>query len=235
MYEYLDRRYALAIYEVAEKKGKVDEYLKDLKSICDLIENDKDFQQVIRHPHVNTTKKKQLFTDIFKGNNDDLLSFMIVLIEKNRILQLRGKLDQMEKIDLERRNIIKGVVKTAIPLLPEELEKLKNFADEKYKNGGFGIISPKIQYEDGELQYLCKLLPTPMNLFARRFLFMFKETLKKIDYNYEYRFTDYNEVLEVPFLSGCFMFCNIPARNVWILYLFRKNDRDGSRIYKIIS
>ena len=88
----------------------------------------------------------------------------------------------------------------------EELEKLKNFADEKYKNGGFGIISPKIQYEDGELQYLCKLLPTPMNLFARRFLFMFKETLKKIDYNYEYRFTDYNEVLEVPFLSGCFMF-----------------------------
>ena len=88
----------------------------------------------------------------------------------------------------------------------EELEKLKNFADEKYKNGGFGIISPKIQYEDGELQYLCKLLPTPMNLFARRFLFMFKETLKKIDYNYEYRFTDYNEIIEVPFLSGCFMF-----------------------------
>jgi len=133
MYEYLDRRYALAIYEVAEKKGKVDEYLNDLRSICDLLDNNKDFQEVIRHPHVNTTKKKQLFTDIFKGNiDDDLLSFMIVLIEKNRILQLRGKLDQMEKIDLERKNIIKGVVKTAIPLLPEELEKLKAIFEEKY-------------------------------------------------------------------------------------------------------
>lgn len=133
MYEYLDRRYALAIYEVAEKKGKVDEYLNDLRSVCDLIDNNEDFQQVIRHPQVNTTKKKQLFTDIFKGKiDDDLLSFMIVLIEKNRILYLKEKLDQMEKIDLERKNIIKGVVKTAIPLLPEELEKLKVIFEEKY-------------------------------------------------------------------------------------------------------
>ena len=31
MYEYLDRRYALALYKVAEEKGKVQEYLDDLK------------------------------------------------------------------------------------------------------------------------------------------------------------------------------------------------------------
>jgi len=30
MYEYLDRRYALALYEVAEEKGKVDKFLQDL-------------------------------------------------------------------------------------------------------------------------------------------------------------------------------------------------------------
>ncbi len=31
MYEYLDRRYALALYEVAEEKNKVNEYLKRSK------------------------------------------------------------------------------------------------------------------------------------------------------------------------------------------------------------
>ena len=31
MFEYLDRRYALALYEVAEEKGKVQEYLNDLR------------------------------------------------------------------------------------------------------------------------------------------------------------------------------------------------------------
>ena len=33
MYEYLDRRYALALYEVAEEKGKVQQYLNDLHEI----------------------------------------------------------------------------------------------------------------------------------------------------------------------------------------------------------
>ena len=59
MYEYLDRRYALALYEVAEEKGKVDEYLKDLREICDLIENNKDFHEVIKHPQISTRKKKK--------------------------------------------------------------------------------------------------------------------------------------------------------------------------------
>jgi F-type H+-transporting ATPase subunit delta len=133
MYEYLDRRYALAIYEVAEKNGKVDEYLRDLREICDLIDNNPDFHEVIKHPQINTTKKKKLFTDVFKDKIDEeLLSFMIILIEKNRILYLREKLNQMENIDLERRNIVKGIVKTAIPLLPEELENLKNVFEKKY-------------------------------------------------------------------------------------------------------
>ena len=37
MYEFLDRRYALALYRVAEEKGKVDQFLDDLKMIVGLI------------------------------------------------------------------------------------------------------------------------------------------------------------------------------------------------------
>ena len=58
MYEYLDRRYALALYEVAESKGKVNEYLQDLREICDLIENNCDFYEVIRHPQINTRRNQ---------------------------------------------------------------------------------------------------------------------------------------------------------------------------------
>ena len=108
MYEYLDRRYVLAIYEVAEKKGKVDQYLKDLHEICDLIDNNKDFYEVIRHPQINTRKKKQIFVNVFKGKIDEeLLSFIIILIEKDRILYLREKLNQMEKIDLKEKILLR--------------------------------------------------------------------------------------------------------------------------------
>lgn len=133
MYEYLDRRYALALYEIAEKNNKVDEYLQDLRGICNIFEENKDFFEVIKHPKVNTAKKKEIFTDLFKGKIDEeLLAFLIVLIEKGRILQLKDKLDQMEAIDLEKRNTIRGLVKTAIPLLDNELEQLKVIFEKKY-------------------------------------------------------------------------------------------------------
>lgn len=133
MHEYLDRRYALALYEIAEKNNKVDEYLQDLREICNIFDENKDFYEVIKHPTISTTKKKQLFIDLFKGKIDqDLLSFMIILIEKGRIVKLREKLNQMEDIDLERKNTIRGVVKTVIPLLDQELEQLKAIFEKKY-------------------------------------------------------------------------------------------------------
>lgn len=145
MYEYLDRRYALALYEVAEEKGKVDEYLKDLREICYIIDSNKDFYEVIKHPQINTRKKKQLFINVFKGKIDEeLLSFLLILIEKDRILFLREKLNEMEKIDLERKNTIVGTIKTAVPLLDNELKQLKDIFEKKYsKNIIFTTVVDK--------------------------------------------------------------------------------------------
>ena len=86
----------------------------------------------------------------------------------------------------------------------ENLKKLIDYADKKEE---FGIIMPKIVYPDGQTQYLCKLLPKPVNLFGRRFLYKFS-FFKKIDDVYELKFTKYDEEMLVPVLSGCFMFCN---------------------------
>ena len=33
-----------------------------------------------------------------------------------------------------------------------------------------GSLMPKVTYPNGELQHLCKLLPTPLDVFGRRFL-----------------------------------------------------------------
>ena len=133
MYEYLDRRYALALYEVAKEKNKVDEYINDLREICDLIENNKDFYEVVKHPQISTKNKKRTFINIFKGKIDEeLLSVLLILIEKDRILYLREKLNQMEKIDLERKNILSAVVKTAVPLLESEISDLQEKLEKQY-------------------------------------------------------------------------------------------------------
>ena len=155
MYEYLDRRYALALYEVAEEKGKVEEYLNDLREICNIIETNKEFYEVIKHPQINTRKKKQTFINIFKGQIDEeLLSFLLILIEKDRILYLREKLNEMEKIDLERKNTLRGTIKTAVPLLPEELEKLKEIIADQLNVDAAGITAESRFKEDLEADSL---------------------------------------------------------------------------------
>ena len=82
------------------------------------------------------------------------------------------------------------------------LEQLFNYMTE---NLNVGHVMPKVLYPNGEIQYLCKLLPTPIDLIFRRFI-PFKSYIDNKNYKYELRFTGYNKVMDVPYLSGCFMF-----------------------------
>lgn len=133
MYEYLDRRYALALYEVAERNGKVEEYIKELKDVANLIKNNKEFSEVVRHPEITTAKKKKIFKEVFKDKIDEyLMSFLLILIEKDRILYLQEKIKQMEKIHLEKQNIVVAHVKTVIPLNEEERKMLSEKLQVKY-------------------------------------------------------------------------------------------------------
>lgn len=77
-----------------------------------------------------------------------------------------------------------------------------------------GLLMPKILYPSGKTQYLCKLLPTPFDLLFRRFC-PFPYYVKKMNDKYELKFTDYNKMMEVPSLSGCFMYINLQViRNI---------------------
>lgn len=133
MYEYLDRRYALALYEIAESKGRVEEYLSDLREVVNVIKTNSEFYQVIKHPQISSTRKKELFKSIFKDAIDqELLTFLLVLIDKDRILYLEEKLNEMQKIHLERNNTLLAVVKTVIQLEEEQRNTLKNKLERIY-------------------------------------------------------------------------------------------------------
>jgi GT2 family glycosyltransferase len=91
---------------------------------------------------------------------------------------------------------------------PRVLEKLFYFMEEHPQSG---LVMPRVLYPDGRLQHLCKLLPSPLNLATRRFI-PFKNTLlRKINERYEMRSSHYSKVMNVPFLSGCFMFLRTAA------------------------
>jgi GT2 family glycosyltransferase len=79
-------------------------------------------------------------------------------------------------------------------------------------NPNIGLLMPKVLYPNGEIQHLCKLMPTPFDLIMRRFIpnFLhpwFKHRMEQ----YELKHKDYNKTMEVPNLSGCFMLMRCEA------------------------
>jgi GT2 family glycosyltransferase len=70
-------------------------------------------------------------------------------------------------------------------------------------NPNVGMIMPKILNPDNSIQRLCKLVPTPLDLLARRLL---PNSLRRFaDKRFELHSTCYDKIMYVPYLSGCFM------------------------------
>lgn len=97
-----------------------------------------------------------------------------------------------------------------------------------------GLLMPKVLYPDGQIQHLCKLLPTPFDLIFRRFVpkslaQLFKNKLEQ----YELKNKDYLKPMHLNNLSGCFML--IPHQVFLKVGLFDENffmyleDTDLSR------
>lgn len=99
------------------------------------------------------------------------------------------------------------VLNPDIAFEPNIIDELKNYAD---KNEDVVYMMPKVLYPNGELQYLCKLLPTPFDLIFRRF-FPQIDRIKKRNDRYVLKESGYNKIMNPPCLSGCFMFMRVSS------------------------
>jgi GT2 family glycosyltransferase len=89
---------------------------------------------------------------------------------------------------------------------PDVIDKIAGFMD---MDTAIAQVMPKVLNQRGELQYLCKLLPTPFDLLFKRFLpgTYAEKALRR----YQLKFADYTKRMNVPYLSGCFMFFRTSA------------------------
>lgn len=105
---------------------------------------------------------------------------------------------------IESGSVYHIVLNPDISFGTEVLPALTHFMEE---NKDASYVLPKVVYPDGEIQYLCKLLPTPGDLIFRRFLP--KSWGKKRNDRYCLKMSGYDKVINPPCLSGCFMFLRL--------------------------
>ena len=90
-----------------------------------------------------------------------------------------------------------------------QAEDIDAMHDWMIANQQVGQLMPKVLNPDGSQQYLAKRLPSPLDVFGRRFLpaFLMKHRNKR----YELRDLDLNRPINAPYLSGCFMMLRTKA------------------------
>jgi GT2 family glycosyltransferase len=114
----------------------------------------------------------------------------------------------LKEIIAEEKSSYHIVMNPDVYFASDVVEKILKFMDE---NPAVGLTMPKVLHPDGRLQPLCKLLPSPVTLFSRRFLTFSPVWVNKLNHEYEMHFSGYDKIMDVPFLSGCFMFLRMDA------------------------
>lgn len=79
---------------------------------------------------------------------------------------------------------------------------IATLAEYMEENPGVGMTVPKVLYPDGRLQYVCKMIPTPYDLIANRFLP--HRLVKKRVARFRLEASGYDRIMNVPYMHGCF-------------------------------
>ncbi len=102
------------------------------------------------------------------------------------------------------------VLNSDVYFKPELLESL---LDEMKKNPEVGLIHPRLTYPDGQLQPTARLLPTPWDVFGRRFLP--RRLFARRNDRYTLKGLDLSRAHNVAYVQGSFMLMRVEAlRNV---------------------
>ena len=157
-------------------------------------------------PLVDVLRGSEYVSEIFLIDNspleqEEFVDLGVTYIFNNKNIGYGAAHNIAIRKTLEQHVAYHLVLNPDIVFKTEILAKIDDFMN---NNSNIGLLMPKVYYPNGEIQYLCKLLPTPFDLIFRRFLP--KAWTKKRTDVFELRASGYNRIMDVPYLSGCFMF-----------------------------
>ena len=98
------------------------------------------------------------------------------------------------------------VLNSDVRVKAEDIDAMHDFM---LTNPQVGQLMPRVVHPDGTQQYLAKRLPTPLDVFGRRFLPA--RCIARRNKRYELRDLDLSRPINAPYLSGCFMLLRTKA------------------------
>ena len=127
------RRYAEAIFEIAESNDSVKNTYEALNSLMESYKTDKDFKNFIDHPLISNEDKKEALDKIYHDQSEDIKHIIFYLLDKNRIANIREIVAEYLKIYYAKNQILDVEAIFAKKLTKTQREKLVHNLENKTK------------------------------------------------------------------------------------------------------
>jgi F-type H+-transporting ATPase subunit delta len=119
------RRYAQALFDVAQRDGTVEKIEQDLDTIDAALHSTPLLIRVLRAPTISRERKQELLQQVFSAGVTPLtMRFLNLLVQKRREALLPFINSEFRELSYRFRNILPVTVRVATRLTPEERRQL---------------------------------------------------------------------------------------------------------------
>jgi mannosyltransferase C (fragment) len=197
---FLTDKAFVALHEIYRERNFSDELAANVSIV---LYNNKfdEVKALVSSLRSNPTVKRIFLIDNSEIRNDNYLGLDVTYVFNDINLGYgRGHNIALRQTLYDKMSPIHIVMNADVHLEPEIIDNIVAYM---CQHTDVAMLMPKVYYPNNKIQYLCRLLPTPIDLFGRRFLP--KRFMRRRVERLEMRHTDYNKIIEVPHISGCFM------------------------------
>jgi len=175
-------RYARALFELAEKEGRLSEIHAGLEQVTALTRDHPQIMSLISNPTLSDEEKTQLIQNILPKDLPDLLiRFLKTLIEKKRFPLLAVILSVFHKAFKKKMGIQEVEIVSVVPFSSQFQERVKNVLKNKLRS---------------EIQLMPKTDPSLLGGFVLKF------DGREIDCSFQNRIHEIQQKLLVPLEEG---------------------------------
>lgn len=131
MYNKINRRYVLALYEDALLQKNVDKVSDDAHFILNTLKDSKDLRIFFKSPVIDSEKKQKVVRSVFEGKiQNNTLNFIMILIQRGREMLIKSMFEDFIIFKDEKNGFINVDITTAVDITDDEKKNLKTKIDE---------------------------------------------------------------------------------------------------------
>src|ERR1041385_7770857 len=134
MFSRIAKRYAQALFDLAQERRILDEVAQQLADLKNCIEKSQELENFLRDPVLTKDQKRKVIQALFDKRLNPLLSqFLLFLVEKRRLNLTEGICEVFDGLYLDYKNIADIKVVTPFPVEQKQLNTLQQAIRDKFR------------------------------------------------------------------------------------------------------